>query len=68
MTVDRIVHLMAGSMILLGVALANYVQEDWIWLAVFVGANLAQSGLTNFCPLASLLKKAGVPDSKSCCS
>jgi hypothetical protein len=42
MTVDRIVHLVAGSMILLSIALANFVHADWIWLAVFVGANLAQ--------------------------
>lgn len=68
MTVDRIVHLVAGSMILLSAALANFVHGDWIWLAIFVGANLAQSGLTNFCPLATMLKKAGVADSRSCCS
>lgn len=68
MTVDHIVHLVAGSMVLLSIALTNFVHADWIWLAVFVGANLAQSGLTNFCPLASMLKKAGVPDSKSCCN
>lgn len=68
MTVDRIVHLVAGSMILLSLALASFVHEDWIWLAVFVGVNLAQSGITSFCPLATLLKKAGVPDSSHCCS
>ncbi len=68
MTVDRIVHLAAGSMILLSIALANFVHSDWIWLAVFVGANLAQSGLTSFCPLAAMLKKARVPDSSKCCS
>ena len=67
MTVDRIVHLVAGSMILLSIVLASLVHGDWIWLAVFVGANLAQSGLTNFCPLASMLKRAGVASSKSCC-
>lgn len=68
MTVDRIVHLVAGSMILLSLALAHYVHADWVWLAVFVGANLAQSGLTRFCPLAALLKKAGVADSNNCCN
>ncbi|WP_419626174.1 YgaP-like transmembrane domain [Thiolapillus sp.] len=30
-------------------------------LTLFVGANLAQSALTNICPLAAVLKKAGVP-------
>ena len=39
----------------------------WLLLPAFVGLNLAQSGLTNFCPLAAILKKAGVPDG-SCCS
>lgn len=67
MTVDRIVHLMAGLMVLLSIALAHFVNPDWIWLTAFVGVNLAQSGLTNFCPLAFMLKKAGVREG-SCCS
>ena len=67
MTVDKIVHLMAGFMILLSVALTHFVDPVWVWLTVFVGANLAQSGLTNFCPLAFMLKKAGVPED-NCCS
>ncbi len=67
MTVDRIVHLMAGLMVLLSIALAHFVNPDWIWLTAFVGVNLAQSGLTNFCPLAFMLKKAGVKEG-SCCS
>lgn len=67
MTVDRIVHLVAGLMVLLGLGLAHYVHVNWLLLPAFVGLNLAQSGLTNFCPLAFMLKKAGVPDG-SCCS
>ncbi|HHC71616.1 MAG TPA: DUF2892 domain-containing protein [Thiotrichales bacterium] len=38
----------------------------FIGLAIFVGINLAQSGLTNFCPLASMLKRAGVPEGSNC--
>lgn len=67
MTVDRIVHIVAGLMVLLGLGLAHYVHEYWLLLPAFVGLNLAQSGLTNFCPLAFMLKKAGVPEG-SCCS
>lgn len=67
MTVDRTVHLIAGLMVLLSIALAHFVSPDWIWLTAFVGVNLAQSGLTNFCPLAFMLKKAGVKEG-SCCS
>ena len=66
MTVDKTVHLVAGSMILLSIALAHLVHPNWIALAGFVGINLAQSGITNFCPLATILKKAGMKDG-SCC-
>ncbi|WP_457674067.1 YgaP family membrane protein [Thiolapillus sp.] len=61
MTVDRLVRLFAGLMILASVALTHYVHPYWVALTLFVGANLAQSALTNICPLAAILKKAGVP-------
>ncbi|MCW8903715.1 MULTISPECIES: DUF2892 domain-containing protein [Sedimenticola] len=67
MTVDRIVHIVAGLMVLISIALAHFVHPNWIFLGVFVGLNLAQSGLTNFCPLASILKRLGVQEG-SCCS
>lgn len=67
MTVDRIVHLVAGSMVLSSLALTHWLHPDWIWLAVFVGANLAQSGVTGLCPLAAVLRRAGVADSRTCC-
>lgn len=67
MTVDRIVHLAAGVFVLAGVLMSQYVHPAWIWLVVFVGLNLAQSGVTNFCPLAFMLRKAGVKEG-DCCS
>lgn len=67
MTIDRIVHLMAGLMVLLSISLAHFSNPAWVWLTVFVGANLAQSGVTGFCPLAFMLKKSGLKED-SCCS
>lgn len=67
MTVNRIVHLVAGIMILLSLLLTNLHHPAWVWLTAFVGFNLAQSGITNFCPLSLILKRAGVRDSQSCC-
>lgn len=67
MTVDRIVHLVVGLMVLLGLALAHYVHPYWVALTALVGINLAQSGLTDFCLLAFFLKKAGVKE-RDCCS
>ena len=66
MTVDRMVRLMAGMMILVSTALTQYVDPNWMWLTVFVGFNLMQSGLTNICPLAKILKKMGISEGKAC--
>jgi len=66
MTVDRIVHFAAGSMVLVSIALAHYSNPNWIWLGVFVGANLLQSDITSFYTIAFMLKKSGVKDGSSC--
>jgi Protein of unknown function (DUF2892). len=60
MNVDRIVLGFAGTVVLVGIALAHFVAPAWIWLSVFVGANLLQSSFTGFCPLAMLLRKLGM--------
>ena len=31
-----------------------------VWLAVFVGANLFQSGFTRFCPAEMIMMKCGL--------
>jgi len=66
MTVDKLVRLFAGLMVLISVALTHFVHPYWIGLTIFVGLNLAQSGLTNICPLAAILKKMGVSEGVSC--
>lgn len=60
MSVDRIVMLFAGFMVLLSLALGHFLSPYWLWLAAFVGANLMQASVTGFCPLALILKKLGV--------
>ncbi len=66
MNVDRIVHSAAGTMILASLALAHWHDPGWLWLTAFVGANLLQSGLTNWCLLASLLAKTGMATGGAC--
>ena len=68
MTVDRWVHVFAGTFILLSLALGVdgsplFVSRWWLAFTAFVGANLLQSGFTNFCLLSSILKRLGVPTS-----
>jgi hypothetical protein len=60
MSIDRIVLAFAGSMVLVGLVLGYYVSPYWLILTAFVGANLLQLSFTGFCPLAIVLKKAGV--------
>lgn len=59
MNVDRIVMAFAGTVVLVSVLLAVYHNINWLWLTGFVGVNLLQSSFTGFCPLATILKKAG---------
>jgi len=60
MSIDRIVLAFAGLMILVSLLLGIYVSPYWFWFTAFVGANLFQSAFTGWCPLAFILKKAGV--------
>ena len=57
MNIERIVMAFAGTVILTSIALTQYHDPNWMWLTVFVGANLLQTGFTRFCPLAVILKK-----------
>ena len=59
MSIDRIVFAMAGTFIIISVLLAQYVNPAWLYLTLFVGANLLQSAFTGFCPLAIILKAMG---------
>ena len=60
MNIDRLVLIIAGSFILLSVLLSVFHSPYWLFFTAFVGANLLQASFTGFCPLAVLLKKAGV--------
>lgn len=68
MKLENYIRILAGTLVLASVALARWVHPNWIWLAVFVGANLIQSAVTGFCPAEIILKRLGVvrPDAKCC--
>ncbi len=57
---ERIVRAVAGTFVITSIVLAYFVNINWIWLAVFVGANLLQSSFTKFCPLEKILDAIGV--------
>ena len=67
MTVEGGIRVMAGTMVLVSLALGHWVHEGWFLLTAFVGANLIQSAFTGFCPPSILLRKMGFKDG-SCCT
>lgn len=60
MTVERGVRLLAGSMVLISLVLAEWVSHYWLLLALFVGLNLFQSALTTWCPAEYILRAIGL--------
>jgi len=60
MTVERALRLIAGSFILLSLALGHHVSPHWYLFTAFVGLNLFQSGFTNWCPMMTFLGKLGM--------
>ncbi len=65
MTIERSIRLLAGSLVLLSLALSRWVGPIGLLLAAFVGINLVQSALTRFCPAESILRRLGVPASQA---
>ena len=57
MSIESVVRIFAGAVILISLTLATLVSLNWLWLTAFVGANLFQSGFTGICPLVSILKR-----------
>ncbi len=70
MTVEKGVRLLAGSFVMLGVALGVegcpvYVSRHFLLLPAFVGFMLAQSVFTGICPAAIILKALGLKSAGS---
>jgi hypothetical protein len=61
MTIERSLRLIAGTFILASLALGHWVSPYWYLFTAFVGLNLFQSGLTNWCPMMAFLRLLGVP-------
>ena len=60
MSLERSIMAFAGFMVLLSLALTYFIHPYFVWLTVFVGANLFQSAFTGFCPIGTLMHKLGI--------
>lgn len=64
MRIETFIRIMAGSLVLVGVALGRFVSGWWLLLPAFVGACLLQSAITGFCPPSLILSRLGWLDSE----
>ncbi len=60
MTIERALRLIAGFFVMLSVALGYFIHPAWLLFTAFVGLNLFQSSFTNWCPMMTILRKAGL--------
>jgi hypothetical protein len=59
MMIESLIRLLAGTLVLIGVALGYLASPWWLLLPVFAGVNLIQSAFTGFCPPSLVLRRLG---------
>jgi hypothetical protein len=60
MSVEAALRLIAGAFVAATVALGYFVSPYWFLFTIFVALNLIQSAFTGWCPMMTILRKAGL--------
>jgi len=60
MNIDRAVMAIAGVFILISLGLSQVHSPLWLFFTTFVGVMMFQSAFTRFCPMALMLRWAGL--------
>lgn len=60
MGVNDWLRLIAGSFVILSVVCGLTISTWFLAFTIFVGLNLAQSAITGWCPMMTLLRRFGV--------
>jgi len=63
MTIDKMLHLIAGSFVFISVILGFYISPYFFYFTAFVGLNLFQSAFTGWCPMMTFLRWMGFKES-----
>ena len=61
LSIERLVLLVVGVVVLGSTLLAVYHSPAWLWLTGAMGAHLVQASFTGLCPVVAFLKSMGVP-------
>ena len=65
MKMHYIIRRIAGTLVLLSLALGYWVSTYFLLFTAFVGLNLLQSSFTKWCLMENILEKAGVAKRES---
>lgn len=60
MEMEQYIRAIAGSFVLVSLALGTFVSPYWYLFTAFVGLNLLQSAFTKWCLMETILEKAGI--------
>ncbi len=60
MSMDRWIRAIAGTFVVVSLALGYLVHPTWHFFTAFVGLNLFQSAFTRWCLMEKILAKLGV--------
>ena len=57
---ERYIRIIAGTFVLVSLALGTWVNHNWYWFTAFVGANLLLNAAMGWCPMSVVLHRLGV--------
>lgn len=60
MSMHYAIRLVAGSLVLISLALGYWVHPAWFLFTAFVGVNLIQSAFTRWCLMEKILARLGL--------
>ncbi|PJZ27180.1 hypothetical protein CH352_08790 [Leptospira hartskeerlii] len=58
---ERVLFLIAGSVSLIGLIIANFFSQWGLVLNLLVGINMILFSMTGFCPMGFILTRLGIP-------
>jgi hypothetical protein len=62
MSLERMILLVVGLVVLGSVALSVLDSPSWLWVTALMGAHLVQASFTGMCPVVMILRKMGLPE------
>jgi len=65
---NKYFRIIVGCLVMLSAVLAMYVNINWLWFTLFIGANMFQSAFTKWCLLEKILIKLGIKEGGASCT